>query len=324
MIITQAPLRISFLGGGTDFPEFYREDEGCVLSSAIDKYIAVIMKRRFDDQIRVGYTRTELVNSVDEVEHELVREALRLTGIERGVEISTMGDIPSAGSGLGSSSTVTVALLHAMWSHQGELPTRRQLAEEAFAIEGGTLGRPIGIQDQFAAAYGGVNAIRFHGDTVRVSPVSLAETQIRRLSERILLFYTGITRNSSDILGEQRDSIDARRPILRRMAQMAEDGLVALEAGELDALGALMNEGWHLKRQLASKISSPDIDALYERALSSGATGGKISGAGGGGFLLVYCLPERQAELRNALGHLTELEFRLEHEGSLVILHRRR
>ncbi|MCB0217171.1 MAG: GHMP kinase [Chloroflexi bacterium] len=324
MIITQAPLRISLLGGGSDFPAFFAAEEGCVLSSAIDKYISVVLKRRFDARIRVGYTRTELVDDVAMLEHDLVREAMRITGIRAGVELATLADIPSRGSGLGSSSTVSVALLHAMWSHLGVLPSRRRLAEAACALEIERLGRPIGVQDQYASAYGGLNLICFSGDAVRVEPVSDDERLARRLGERLLLFFTGVTRASASVLNEQQANIEARRPLLRRMAAQAREACAALRAGELDALGELMHEGWQLKRQLASGVSNPELDALYARARAAGAAGGKIAGAGGGGFLLLYCTPERQADLRAELSALSELEFALEREGATVLLHQRR
>lgn len=326
--MTQAPLRIGLLGGGTDFPEYFAEEEGCVLSSSIDKYIAVILKRRYDHRIRVGYTRTELVESVADLEHELVREAMRLTGLSGGIEISTMGDIPSRGSGLGSSSTVLVALLHAMWSYMGQLPTREGLAQAAVTVEREVLGRPIGVQDQYAAAYGGLRFYRFGPQGVSAELVlpDPAETELlgRRLGERLLLFFTGVTRQSATVLTEQRANIAARRPILRAMAAQAREGRRALVEGDMDALGLLMHEGWELKRQLADKVSNPDLDALYATACRAGALGGKISGAGGGGFLLLYVRPQDHEAVRAALHGLAELEFSLEPEGSLVLLHHRR
>lgn len=328
MIITQAPLRISFLGGGTDFPEFYAQEEGCVLSSAIDKSITVILKRRYDQRIRVGYTRTELVETVDQLEHELVREAMRLTGLTGGVEIGTMGDIPSRGSGLGSSSTVTVALLHAMWTYLGVLPTRGQLAEEAVRVEREILGRPIGVQDQYAAAFGGLRFHRFGPEGVSseaVLPDGAAGEQLaRRLGEHLLIFFTGITRQSASVLAEQRANIETQRPLLRAMARQAREGRQALVDGRLDDLGELLHEGWLLKRRLASKVTNPDIDAMYAAARGAGAIGGKISGAGGGGFLLLYARPQDHQALRAALHPLSELAFNLEPEGSLVLLHQRR
>jgi D-glycero-alpha-D-manno-heptose-7-phosphate kinase len=327
MIITQTPLRISFLGGGSDFPEFYFSEPGCVLSATIDKYVNVIVKRRFDDLIRVGYTKQEVVESVDDLEHELVREAMRITGIEKGIEIATMADVPGRGSGLGSSSAVSAGLLHAMWLYQGWLPTRDMLAEGACEIELDLLGRPIGKQDQYAVAYGGLNFIEFTREGVSVEPVAGNEALARRLGERLMLFFTGITRRSADVLVEQRAAIEDKREQLRDMAQMARDGRKALESGRLDDVGGLMHEGWQLKRRLASRITTPEIDEAYEAARNVGAIGGKISGAGGGGFMLIYCPPQHhdavRTQLTDRLG-MTELEFSLESGGSLVMLHSRR
>jgi len=323
MIITQAPLRISFLGGGTDFPDFFAAEPGCVLSATIDKFIFVILKRRFDRFIRVGYTRTERAEHVRAIEHDLVREAMRLTGVAPGIEIATMADIPSEGSGLGSSSAVTVALLHALWSYLGHLPSREQLAAAACAVEIDRLRRPIGVQDQYAAAYGGLRFMTFEGDRVTVEPVGLEGALDRRLGERLLLFFTGRVRQSADILAEQKANIERRRPTLRAMAELARQGRAAIEAGELDGLGELMDEGWRLKRALASRITDGELDALYETARRAGAIGGKLTGAGGGGFLLLYCRPEHQPAVRAALHGLQELEFNLTAEGTLVLLHQR-
>ena len=324
MIVVQTPLRISFLGGGTDFPDFYLRDPGGVVSCTIDKSVFVILKSRFDARIRVGYTRTELVDCPQELEHDLVREAMAVAGVSGGVEIATMADIPSRGSGLGSSSSVTVALLHALWQHRGVLPSRRQLAEGATEVEVERLARPMGMQDQYAASHGGLRWIGFDADGVHTERLATGEATRRRLSERLMLFFTGITRRSGSVLAEQVASIDDRRSVLREMAAQAKEGRVAIEGGRLEELGALMHEGWQLKRRLASRVTSPDIDGLYETARRAGASGGKISGAGGGGFLLLYCLPERQATVRTALSDLQELEFDLEDEGSLVMLDDRR
>jgi D-glycero-alpha-D-manno-heptose-7-phosphate kinase len=232
MIVTQTPLRISFLGGGTDFRGFYEREEGCVLSSAIDKHIFVILKERFDDKIRIGYTRTEMVDRLDDVQHELVREALRKTGIARRIEISTMGDIPSAGTGLGSSSTVTVGALNAMYLHLGQVRDAAILASEACEIEIDILGKPIGKQDQYIAAYGGLCFIRFKSDgSVTVEKVGVSDEARRRLSERLMLFYTGITRSSSTVLKEQVSNIDDRFQTLRKMKQLAVEARECLETG---------------------------------------------------------------------------------------------
>ncbi len=320
MIIVQTPLRASLFGGGTDFPGYYLEHGGCVLTSAIDKYIFVTIKRRFDDKLRVGYTETELVDSVDEIQHELIREAFRMTGLTHGVEITTMGDIPSQGSGLGSSSTVTVGALHAMYALQRELVVSERLAAEACKIEREVLSKPIGIQDQYIAAYGGLRFMEFlqSGEVVSTR-VELDPAIQRQLNSNLLLFYTGVTRKADTILAEQKDNIVDRHIILEEMKQLAHVACSELQNNNIDAIGDLLHESWQLKKQLASRISNGGLDDLYEMARKGGATGGKISGAGGGGFLLLYCPPENQERLRTALGQLQELPFNLGQDGSKVI-----
>lgn len=325
MIVIQTPLRVSFFGGGTDFPDYYRREGGCVLSTAIDKYIYFIIKRRFDAKLRIGYTRTELVDSVDQIEHELIREALRHTGITQGVEVATMGDIPSRGSGLGSSSTVTVGALHAMYAYRGELVSAEQLARAACAIELDALHKPIGIQDQYIAAYGGLRFFEFQPDDQVVGRLlPLDNLAHRTLSHNLMLFYTGITRPAGDILTEQQANIVNRLPILRQMKQLAYSACTELLAGNVAALGELLHEGWLLKRQMASRISNAFIDDIYAAARRAGAMGGKITGAGGGGFLLLYCPIEKQPAVRAALAELQELPFRLEPDGSKAIFNYKR
>ncbi|MBP9500802.1 MAG: hypothetical protein KBF17_01440 [Candidatus Promineofilum sp.] len=321
MIIVQTPLRTSLFGGGTDFPGYFLEHGGCVLTSAIDKYIFVTIKRRFDNKLRVGWTRTELVDSVDELHHELIREAFRLAGIEQGVEITTMGDIPSEGSGLGSSSTVTVGALHAMYALKRELVVAEKLASEACHIELDLLKKPIGIQDQYIAAYGGLRFMEFIPGTgeVRSSRIELDPATKRQLNHNLLLFYTGVTRKADSILSEQKENIRSRESVLEEMKQIAYTARNKLQQGEVDAIGELLHESWVLKKQLASKISNSDVDDLYQLALNAGATGGKIAGAGGGGFLLLYCPPDRQEGLRRELQMLQELPFNLGQDGSKVI-----
>ena len=320
MIIVQTPLRVSFFGGGTDFRSFFLEEGGCVLSSAIDKHIFVTIKKRFDQKLRVGYTQTEMVDHVAEIQHELIREAFIRTGIDRGVEITTMGDIPSKGSGLGSSSTVTVGTLHAMYTLKGELMTAECLARQACEIEIDRLKKPIGIQDQYIAAFGGLRFMEFTtSGEVLTQKIELPPSQARRLNENLMLFFTGITRPSGSILYEQKENINDRRAILREMKRMAYVARDELLSGNNDVIGELLLKSWSLKKQLASKISNGGIDEIYETALRAGAIGGKITGAGGGGFLLLYCPHERQEAVRRALCNLQELPFQLEHDGSKVI-----
>lgn len=325
MIIVQTPLRVSFFGGGTDFRSFYEVEGGCVLSSAIDKYIFITIKKRFDQWLRIGYTRTELVESVGEVQHELIRETLRKTGISRGVEVTTMGDIPSAGSGLGSSSTVTVGALHAMYTFLGEIVPAERLAREACQVEIDILGKPIGVQDQYIAAYGGLRFMEFTPEgQVRCERIELAPELQRRLNESLLLFFTGVTRRADSILDEQQRNINHRLAILREIKQMAYTARDELRASHLESIGRLLHEGWQLKKQLASQISNGALDEMYQAARQAGALGGKITGAGGGGFLLLYCPPERREAVRNALKPLQELPFQLEMDGTKVIFNYRR
>lgn len=320
MIIVQTPLRVSFFGGGTDFPSYYLEEGGCVLSTAIDKYIFVTLKERFDRKLRVGYTKTEMVDSVDDVQHELIREALRKTGIEQGVEITTMGDIPSEGSGLGSSATVTVGALHAMYSMQGELIQAEQLAQEACEIEIETLGKPSGVQDQYIAAYGGFRFMRFGTDgRIETERVPLTPDARKKLNQNTMLFFTGVTRLSDSVLTEQKREIRNKLAILEEMKAITHVAKEKVAAGEVDIIGELLHESWLLKQQLASQISNNMLDDIYHAARKAGAVGGKISGAGGGGFLLLYCQYEYQDAVRAALANLQELPFKLEPDGSKVI-----
>ncbi len=325
MIIVQTPVRVSFFGGGTDFPAFYRQEGGCALSTAIDKYIFVTIKeRRFDDRIWVSYTRTQIADRVDEVQHELIREAMRLTGMHGGVEISTSGDVP-AGTGLGSSSTVTIGALNAMYAYQNRPVTAATLAQQACKIEIETLNKPIGVQDQYIAAYGNLRFLEFHSDgNIEVHDVHLSEANRQRLHENLLLFYTGLTRKAESVLDEQKNNIATRLSVLRQMKEIAYTARRELESGNLDALGTLLHESWQLKKQLASGISNGTIDQWYQDARNAGALGGKITGAGGGGFFLVYVPCEHRQDVRNALSNLREMPFRLEPDGSKVIFNYRR
>lgn len=325
MIIVQTPLRVSLFGGGTDFRSYFLQEGGCVLSYAIDKCIFVTIKKRFDDKLRIGYTRTEMVDCVDEVQHELIREALRKTGIQRGVEITTMGDIPSAGSGLGSSSTVTVGALHAMYAYLGDSVTAESLGRQACEIEIDTLHKPMGVQDQYIAAFGGLRFMEFTtSGEIHCERVLVDETQIRRLNESLMLFYTGVARKSETILAEQESNIQERLTVLRRLKAMARTARAELLAGNVDAVGSLLHEAWMAKKLLASGVTNGRINAMYEAARSAGALGGKISGAGGGGFLLVYAPLERREAVREALRDSRELPYKLEADGSKPIFNYKR
>jgi len=325
MIITQTPLRVSLAGGGTDFPDYFSRESGAVLSMAIDKYVYVIIQQRFDEKIYINYSQKEIVDRVDQIKHELVREAMRITGVDRGVEVTTLADVPSEGAGLGSSSSVTVGLLNAFYAYQGMQVPAEQLAREACRIEVETLGKPIGFQDQYIAAYGNLRFIEFRRDgTVAVEKVAVPESRKRRLVSNLLLFFTNRTRSATTILREQRQGIGERLAELTRLRDAAFAARQAVLEDGLDAVGEILHRSWQDKKALASGISDPEIDALYDRACAAGASGGKLAGAGGGGFLLVYCPRERQNALRGALADLRELPFMMEPDGSKVIFNVRR
>ena len=320
MIISQTPLRISFAGGGTDLASFYKHDEGWIISSAIDKYIFVIIKERFDNKIYINYSKKEIVDCVDEIEHDLVRETMRKTKVEKGVEITTLADIPSSGSGLGSSSSVTVGLLNALYAFQGEQVTADRLAREACEIEINILGKPIGKQDQYIAAFGGIRFFKFKpNEEVIVEKIDLENSFNRKFGANLLLFFTGKTRSSDNILSEQKQNTLHKIEILRDMKHHAAEIRERIEARKFDEVGRILAESWNLKKQLASQISNGDIDQMYARAINAGALGGKISGAGGGGFLLMYCPREKQNKVREALKKFREFPFFLEKYGSKII-----
>jgi D-glycero-alpha-D-manno-heptose-7-phosphate kinase len=320
MIIAQTPLRVSFFGGGTDFPSFYLSEGGAVLTSAIDKYIFVMIKKRFDQKLRIGYTRTEMVDSVNEIEHELIREAFRKTGICCGVEVTTMGDIPASGSGLGSSSAVTVGSLHSMYTYLNEIVPAERLAREACEIELDILGKPIGVQDQYISSLGGFRFIEFSTNgKIESEKINLDPPLRKRLNESLLLFFTGVTRRADTILDEQKRNINHKGEILREMKSMAYSARDELQKGNLDAIGKLLHESWLLKKQLASQISNDTIDEIYRMAQKAGAIGGKITGAGGGGFLLLYCPFDKRENVRAAMHPLQELPIQLENSGSKII-----
>lgn len=325
MIITQTPLRISFAGGGTDLAAYYEQHEGFVVSSAIDKYAFVIVKERFDDKIYLNAMRKEIVDDVDSIEHELVREAMRITGVEKGVEVTLLSDIPSEGAGLGSSSSFTVGLLNAFYIYRGEQVTAERLAREACEIEIERLGKPIGKQDQYIAAYGGLRWFRFCSDgNVECGRLSVPAPRLRELSDRLHLFFTGRTRKADAILGEQKANTGDHLKQLDGIRELALELRPALERGDSDRLGTILHVSWQLKRELASGISDSAIDEMYALARGHGAMGGKICGAGGGGFLLTYCPLDRQDTLMEGMAGYRRMPFALEPDGSKVIFNYRR
>jgi D-glycero-alpha-D-manno-heptose-7-phosphate kinase len=326
LVITRTPHRISFAGGGTDFGSFYRQGKtGAVISTAVNKYVYVTVKRHsrlFNECIRLNYSETELVSSVDSIRNDIARSCLKLLGEDGPIYISTISDIPSA-SGLGSSSSFAVGLLNALHAIRGEWVSAGQLADEACQVEIDMLNHPIGKQDQFAVAYGGLNYIIFNpNETVAVSAVKVAPNRLKQLFGSMILFWTGQTRSSSSILQEQKQNTVRRSNIdylsaLRRCA----DDLVAEIAGtcDLNRVGEILDYAWQQKRRLASTISSDWIDDIYRRAIASGALGGKLCGAGGGGFMLFVVPEDRREPLRRALPDLTEISFGFEPEGSRVL-----
>jgi len=317
VIISQTPYRVSFAGGGTDLPSFYRREFGAVLSTTIDHHMYVTIHRRFEPTIRVSYSQTETAGSVDEVRHDLVREAMRLTEVDEPLEITTVGDVP-AGTGMGSSSSLTAGLLNALYAYRGRVVSREQLARGACRIEIDVLGKPIGRQDQYAAAFGGLNYIRFNpDDTVDVEPVPCKIETIEELERRALLLYTGQTRDADEILQKQTDGTSERMAVLVRMRDLADEMRRALAGdGDLDGFAAMLHEGWELKRSLGFGISNDRVDQWYEAARRNGATGGKLLGAGGGGFLLLVAPAWRHRAIREALGRPQELPFRVSRHGS--------
>ena len=326
MIISQTPLRISFVGGGTDLEDFWSLEPGKVLSTAIDKYIYVVVKERFDDLIYVNYSEKEVVEKVSDLKHDLVREAMIKAGIKKGLEITTLADIPSEGSGLGSSSSVIVGLLNAFYAYQGKQVTAEQLAKEACEIEIDILGKPIGKQDQYIAAYGGMREINFLSDNkVKVETIKIKSTNRLVFGSNLLLFYTDITRQSSDILTKQKAETQNKRDILKQIRDQVPRVKEILECGpSYDEVGHMLHKTWELKKQITEKITNPRINEMYQKARKAGALGGKISGAGGGGFLLLYVPRDKQNKVRIALKEYREFPFMLDPYGSKIIFNIRR
>jgi len=310
---------MSFVGGGSDLPAYYREETGAVLSTTIDKHMYICVNKKFDGRIRLSYARTEDVLSRHEIEHPLVRQALDVVGIDGGIEIASMADIPSKGAGLGSSSSYTVGLLNALYAYREQLVSKECLAREACEIEIDRCGEPIGKQDQYAAAYGGLNLIRFHPDeSVSVDPVICKPDLIENLEESMLVFFTGRTRSASAVLANQSEAIRAadRRSLMHRMVQLAYEMKEQLESGSLDHLGDLLDENWRLKTQLAAGITDPQIDTWYAKGIKNGAHGGKLLGAGNGGFMMFFAPKERHAHITAALGDLQPVKFRFDCGGT--------
>lgn len=323
MIISRTPYRISFFGGGTDYPAWYRKHGGTVLSTSIDKYFYLtcrFLPPFFEHRIRIVYSRIENCKTVDEVTHPAVRECMRFLKIDRGVEIHHDGDLP-ARSGMGSSSSFTVGLLHALYALTGCMPSKRQLAEESIHIEQNCIKETVGSQDQVTAAFWGLNHITFNPNgSIDVRPLTISLERIAELNSHFMLFYTGIIRTASNIADSYVEDIEAKKRQLRIMKDLVDEAIGVVSGKEsITAFGELLNEAWQAKRSLSKSVSNPEVDALYDRARAAGALGGKLTGAGGGGFLLLFVPPERQAALKQQLNHLIHVPFKFEFSGSQVI-----
>ncbi|MCL4334843.1 MAG: kinase [Candidatus Thermoplasmatota archaeon] len=321
MFMARTPLRITFVGGGTDIPDYYRNyGHGMCVSAAINKYIYVMVNKKFDEKIRVSYSRTEIVDKVEEIEHPTVREALKLLDIKGGIEIVSISDIPSSGTGLGSSSTFLVSLLNALHAYIGEHASAKTLAEEAVKIERYILKEPGGKQDQYIAAYGGFRSLRFHSNEgVTVTPIIAKNGNHKEFQESLMLLYTGRSRRSADIHRRQAMGVSENVDKYKRMVEIAESFPRYAGSGNLEMCAKLMDENWRLKTKLADGISDPWIDEHYERALRAGALGGKLLGAGGGGFILLVVPKEKREEVKGAMSDLREEKFSIDFMGSNII-----
>ncbi len=324
MIITRTPYRISFFGGGTDYKSWYHEHGGMVLSTTIAKYCYISLRRMppfLGSKYRVFWSQMEAVDRREDIKHAGVRGCLEYLGIDDGIEVNHAGDLP-ARSGLGSSSAFTVGMLSALHVlRDGRQPPRGKLSDEAITVEQEVLREMVGIQDQIACAWGGFNMIKIERDgSYAISPLSLPTERIARLESRLMLFFTGIQRHASEIAKSQMELSDRNADYLQSISSQVPEGMKLLREDDLDGFGDLLNYAWRFKRQLSNKISSPEIDSLYDRALNAGALGGKILGAGGGGFMLFYVPLDRQSDVREALGGLFDVPVRFENSGSQIVL----
>ncbi len=324
MIITKTPFRISFLGGGTDYPIWYEKNGGSVLSTTIDKYCYVICRRYppfFEDKVRMVWSKVELAKDADGIEHPTAREALNFLGLNKNIEIHHAADLP-ARSGLGASSSFTVGLLHALYALLGKSPSKKQLAEEAIHIERDRACENVGSQDQVAAAFGGFNKIIFNRDhSVDVLPLEIEEGISKQLQERMMLFFTGLSRSASDIAKAQIQNTSQKEKELRQMSEMVDLGIDLLINKKLDEFGELLDEAWKIKRELSHLITTSKIDEIYESAKRSGAIGGKLLGAGGGGFMLIYARPEDQERIKRSLSGFMYVPFSFESNGTHIVHH---
>jgi D-glycero-alpha-D-manno-heptose-7-phosphate kinase len=324
MVISKTPLRMSFVGGGTDLPAFYEQHGGAVLSTAIDKWVRVGVAPRFEGDVRVSYSQTEIVDTASDLEHELIREAMKRTGLSRGVEVITLADLPSRGTGLGSSSSVTVGALLALYGHQGQQKPPEELAAEACKIELDVLGKPIGKQDQYATALGGMNLIEFKTDgSVVCEPVVATPEHLAGFHRSLLLFYTGKPRNTGDdvLQNQGKAATDGdNTEAMIEMRDLAYELRDRIREGETEAIGGLLDRNWELKQSSAPGTSTDEIDKLYSNAREAGAWGGKLLGAGGGGFFLVCAPPDSHAAVRKVLSTYREIPFRFAARGAHLLL----
>lgn len=325
MIISRTPFRASLFGGGTDLADYYENSRygyGAVVSTAINMYTYMTVNKKFDDKIRVSYSKTELVDSVDQIEHNLIREALKIVGIEKGIDIVYMADIPldSAGIGLASSSALAVGILNALYAYAGKYVSAEQLARDACKIEIDILGNPIGKQDQYAVAYGGLNRYQFNADgTVYTDPIICKKGTKDYLQKHLMFFYTGITRKSSTVLTEQKQKIPQKMNQLDKLIEVTNQAQRALQENDLDKIGHMLNEAWQIKKQFACNVTNPEIEKMYDSAMNAGALGGKILGAGGGGFLMLYVPLHRQDDVGKALESYKQVSIEFEPQGSKII-----
>jgi len=322
MIVSRTPLRMSFVGGGSDLPSYYRQMGGAVLSTSIDKYMYVTVNKKFDDAIRLSYSVTENASDIQQIKHPIVRNTLELLGISGGVEITSISDIPSQGSGLGSSSSYTVGLLHALYVFAGKDASKEELARLSSHIEIDLCGDRIGKQDQYAAAFGGLNLIEFNqDDSVVVSPVICTPKTIKKLEESIIVFYTGRMRSASTLLSAQSDNMKRadKRELMSKMVSLVYDMRTLLENDNIEDLGELLDQNWQLKRQMTAGISDLQIDGWYSKGLLAGATGGKLLGAGNGGFMMFFAPKEKHGEITVALKDLQRVPFSFDTKGSRIV-----
>ena len=323
MIVSRTPLRMSFVGGGSDLPSYYRQKGGAVLSTSVDKYIYVTVNKKFDSDIRLSYSVTENESSAQQIKHPVVRNILNFLRIEGGIEITSISDIPSLGSGLGSSSSYAVALLHALYTYQGKSISKEELGRLSSHIEIDLCGDSIGKQDQYAASFGGLNLIEFNeDDSVVVSPVTCKPETILRMEESILVFYTGRTRSASSLLNDMSENMKRprKRALISDMVSIAYDMRDLLENDDVDFVGELLDKNWQLKRQITLGISDAQIDDWYNKGILAGATGGKLLGAGNGGFIMFFAPKEKHVNITKAMKDLRCVPFSFESGGSKIVL----